>query len=104
VLLLAGAGTVGVGAATSAPVVGGLVAVLAFLLVSVISIGANVAHADDRVDDLTAQVHESLKGAGVALARSLGEADPDALRAAESEVEDLARAPERRTPEGPGGS
>lgn len=104
VALVLGAIAAGVQVVAAGALAGGIVAVLAFLLITTLSIGANVAHADDNVERLKAQVETSLRGATKTLARTLGEPDPEALRAAEAELDALETRPLDRTPEGPAGT
>ena len=104
VVMFAAAGVAGFGALTAGAAAPGIVGLLFFLLLIIPSIGINVAHADENAEKLHAAIEATLRSGALAARRPLLDADPDALRAAEAELDALSPKVPDRTPEGPAGS
>jgi hypothetical protein len=81
-----------------------LVLSLFVLLTTTLAIGANVAHADEKIEELRQVLSRTLASAAAPQDESLAIPDDPALRVAEAEVESLESPGPKSVPEGPIGS
>ena len=84
-------------ASSTAGIAVSIAGLLAFLLITVLSVGANVAHADENVDRLHEQIEATLRRGSPALA-------DEKLPTLETDFDTLEQPPVVRTPEGPAGT
>ncbi len=96
-----GALAAGVPASTATGLAVSIVGILAFLLITIASIGANVAHADENVDRLHEKLETILRGG---TAPPTQESLSEGLVTLETDFDTLEQPPVNLTPEGPAGS